>query len=202
LRRLRRLLRGDGGYSLVELLTVMVVLSVVLGGLTTVFVRGSNNELDLNRRFVAQEEARTSLDKLRRDAHCSSNAWPASASSITLSDPCASTGYVSWCTVAIAGTSPALYGLYRTTTSSCDATGNPWSKNLTTGSIFTTGQQGGFTQQSTSSLAKLHVDLVVNPKPSLSQENYELVDDIAFRNTGRTCLSQTPTSYASPSPPC
>jgi prepilin-type N-terminal cleavage/methylation domain-containing protein len=196
LTRVRRVLRGDGGYSLVELLTVMAVLSVVLGGLTTLFVRGSNGELDMNHRFQAQEEARTSLDKIRRDAHCANNAYPATATSITLNDSCVSTGYVSWCTASIPGTSPTLYGLYRSTSTTCANTDVPWSKTLVNGNVFT------FTQQSSASLAKLHVDIVVNPKPTMTRENYELSDDVVFRNTARTCITADPTHYASPSPPC
>jgi len=196
LRRLRRLLRGERGYSLVELITVMALLSVVMGGLTTLFVRGTNGEVDLNHRFQAQEEARISLDKMRRDAHCASGAYPATATSVTLNDPCVSGGYVSWCTQAVSGSSPTLYGLYRSTTATCSNANIPWSKTLVDGNIFT------FTQQSTSSLAKLHVELTVNPKPTLAQENYKLTDDVVFRNSGRTCVVASPTTYASPSPPC
>jgi len=69
-------------------------------------------------------------------------------------------------------------------------------QSLTSGSVFS------YTAQSTSSLAKLHVDLIANPKPTMAMENYELTDDIVFRNSARTCVTATPTSYASPSPPC
>jgi hypothetical protein len=43
-----------------------------------------------------------------------------------------------------------------------------------------------YTAQSTSSLAKLHIDLPVNVKPSKTVELYELADDIALRNSSRT----------------
>jgi prepilin-type N-terminal cleavage/methylation domain-containing protein len=191
---LRRVLGGESGYSLVELLTVMLILGVVLGGLTTLFVRGSNGEVDMNRRFQAQEDSRVALDKIRREAHCAGAAYPASATSVTLADPCVTSGTVTWCTQLITGT--ALYGLYRSTTSTCDNTNTVWMKSLTSGSVFT------YTAQSTSSLAKLHVDLIANPKPTMTVENYELTDDIVFRNSSRTCLTASPTQYASPSPPC
>ncbi len=43
-----------------------------------------------------------------------------------------------------------------------------------------------YTPQSTSSLAKLHVDFPVNVKPSKTVELYELMDDIVLRNSTRT----------------
>ena len=43
-------------------------------GLTTALVSGSNTELDLNRRFRAQEQARLALHRIRADIHCASAA--------------------------------------------------------------------------------------------------------------------------------
>lgn len=86
-------LSGERGYTLVEMITVMLIMSVVMTGITTVFVQGSNAELDMNNRFQAQTNARLALDKLRKDLHCSSAVTPAqtgsAVSSVTLSDPCA-----------------------------------------------------------------------------------------------------------------
>lgn len=62
---------GDqAGYTLVELLAVMLILGIVLTGLTTAFVSGSHAELTLNRRFQAQQQARLALDRIRSDVHC------------------------------------------------------------------------------------------------------------------------------------
>ena len=65
---------GEQGYSLIELLVTMVILSVVLASLTTVFLSGTNAEASLNRRFQAQQSARTGLDKIRGDIHCATAA--------------------------------------------------------------------------------------------------------------------------------
>jgi hypothetical protein len=43
-----------------------------------------------------------------------------------------------------------------------------------------------YTAQSTTSLAKLHVDIPVNIKPSKSVELYDLVDDLVLRNSTRS----------------
>ncbi len=49
-RRVLRRLRGERGYSLIEMLTVMVIMGVVMSSLTTVFVSASNSETDMNNR--------------------------------------------------------------------------------------------------------------------------------------------------------
>ena len=61
---------SEKGYTLIELLVTMIILSIVVAGLTTIFVSGSNAEAQLNNRFQAQLQARTALDKLRLDIHC------------------------------------------------------------------------------------------------------------------------------------
>jgi prepilin-type N-terminal cleavage/methylation domain-containing protein len=57
LRRARRRLRRDEGYTLVEMLTVLVIMGVVMASLTTVFVSASNAELDQNNRFQSRPRA-------------------------------------------------------------------------------------------------------------------------------------------------
>ena len=73
-RVLRRIMGGQHGYSLIELLVTMVILVIVLGSLTTVFVSGSSAEASLNRRFQAQQNARLGLDRIRTDIHCATAA--------------------------------------------------------------------------------------------------------------------------------
>lgn len=191
MRQLFRRLSDESGYSLVELLTVMVIMSFVLGGITTLFVQGSNAEIDMNRRFVAQQEARVAMDKLRRDAHCSSKAIkPTSTTFVLFNDPCQSGGTVSWCTVA----SGSVYKLYRSITSTCNSSSTAYAENLVNagGAVFT------YVQQSTDKLANLHVDLQSNLKPTLTRETYKLVDDIVLRNGSRTCLTDSATDIVSP----
>jgi len=191
LRRLR-LLRwnGQGGYSIIELLTTMAIMSVVLGGLTTTFVSGSKAELDQNRRFQAQSTARIALDKLRKDIHCASTATTTSSSAtLTMPTGCstASNTTVTWCTSQV-GTA-ARYRLYRYTGSSTCTSGTQIADYLTQASLFT------FTQQSSSSLAQLRVYLPVSVNGT-NKGKYPLQDTIYLRNSTRTCIS------GSPSPPC
>lgn len=195
MRKIFRRLSDESGYNLVELLTVMAIMSFVLGGITTLFVQGSHAEISMNRRFVAQQEVRVAMDKLRRDAHCSSKAIkptvsPAMTTYVLFNDPCVSGGVISWCTVA----SGSIYKLYRSTTSTCNASSTMYAENLvnTSGSVFS------YVQQSTDHLASLHVDLQANAKPANTWETYKLVDDIVLRNGSRTCVLDSATDIVSP----
>jgi len=172
-------LSREHGYTVIELLVVLIILATVMGSLTTIFVQASNAELDMNRRFQAQQTARVALDKLRRETHCASQASVATASSVTLTlaSYCPTgNGSVTWCTAG----SGTRYGLYRKTGASCNATGVKWADYLTTGAVF------AYTAQSSTSLAKLRIDLPVNVNPKKWVESYELVDEIVLRNSART----------------
>jgi prepilin-type N-terminal cleavage/methylation domain-containing protein len=59
---LRRVLTCERGYSLIELLQVTAILGVVLTGLTALFLQATKAELDMNRRFQAQQSARLAVD--------------------------------------------------------------------------------------------------------------------------------------------
>jgi type II secretory pathway pseudopilin PulG len=172
----------------------MSILSVVITGITTLFVQGSNAEVDMNRRYQAQQQARVAMDKLRRDAHCASAVVkPNSSTMLILNDPCVTGGSVSWCTIA----SGSFFKLYRSTTATCDAsTGVLYADSIVTpsGGVF------AYVQQSTLSLAKVSVDMTVNLKPSMAMENYELKDDMVLRNSTRTCVVGTASLINSPAP--
>jgi prepilin-type N-terminal cleavage/methylation domain-containing protein len=190
LRRLLPQLRRESGYSLIEMLTVLVIMSVVMGSLTTLFVQASNAEFDMNNRFQAQLTARLALDKLRREVHCASVATPTGVSSsvtITLPSYCKTgSGSITWCTRS-KGTD--RYALYRVVGATCTG-GVMWADYLVTSSAVSTC--GGalcifnYAPQSSTSLAKLNVDFPVNVKPEKTVDRYELVDDIVLRNSTRS----------------
>jgi prepilin-type N-terminal cleavage/methylation domain-containing protein len=190
IRRVLRRLRRERGYSLVEMLIVLSILGVVMGSLTTLFVQASNAELDMNNRFQAQLNARLALDKMRREVHCGSVATPAGASSsvtITLPSYCKTgSGSITWCTRSVATN---RYALYRVVGTTCSG-GVKWADYLVPTSTAPTCSGAlcifTYTAQSTSSLAKLHVDYPVNVKPTKTVELYELQDDIVLRNSTRS----------------
>jgi len=200
-------LSDDGGYSLIELLVVMVILSLVVGGIASLFVSGMNSEADQNRRFQAQQDGRLALDKLRREIHAgctisTPNTYNTAVSSVTIyfsTDNCVSgTHTVTWCTSGGSG----RFGLYRIVATSCTGATAKYADYLTSGTIFTylppnshlvtsssvgmgTGASYILTQDGAFSAPRLHVDLTVNRTGAT--HSYRLVDDIAFRNGPRTC---------------
>jgi prepilin-type N-terminal cleavage/methylation domain-containing protein len=141
-----RALRRERGYTLVEMLTTLLIMGVVMGALTTVFISASNSEADMNNRFRAQQTARIGLDKLRREVHCASTASPSNANAVsssvtlTLASYCKTlpqplpnplpsycstnngltTCSITWCTRSVAAN---RYALYRVTGSSCGTSG-------------------------------------------------------------------------------
>jgi prepilin-type N-terminal cleavage/methylation domain-containing protein len=190
--RVLRRLDGQAGFTVVEMLTVLLILGVVMGGLTSVFTSATNAEADMNHRFQAQQSARLALDKLRREVHCASSATPAgsSTSSVVLTLPTYCKTYsgntsVTWCTRSVATN---RYALYRVNGAICTG-GVKWADYLTPTSTATVCSGAlcvfNFNAQSTSSLAKLHVDFPVNPKASRTAETYELIDDLVLRNSTR-----------------
>jgi prepilin-type N-terminal cleavage/methylation domain-containing protein len=68
----QRRLAAERGYSLSEMLVVLAIIGIVLGALTQLFVSASTAQVDMTRRFEAQQDMRLALDKLRREIHCAS----------------------------------------------------------------------------------------------------------------------------------
>jgi Tfp pilus assembly protein PilW len=197
MRRIRRRLTAEHGYSIVELLTVTIILGIITAALTSIFVTASNGELAMNQRFQAQESVRLSIDKLRREIHCASAVSPTgSASSITITIPaqCPTAGgfsSIQWCVLSPPGAWSGRYALYRSTAATCTtSTGVKWADYLTTQPIFT------YTPQSSQSLGNLGVALIARVKRNSTQGSFTLNDNIVLRNSSRTCIA------GSPSPPC
>ncbi len=174
--RLRRLLASERGYTLIELLQVTVILGVILAAITTLFVRASIAEVDMNRRFQAQQEARLAVDRMRREIHCASLVSPTGTSSsitVTLPSGCPTVGgapsTVVYDTLLV---SAGRYQLRRAGVRVADY--------VTAANVFT------YTAQSTSGLGKLNVNLPVNLKPTDTGKEWRLDADIVLRNTTRT----------------
>ncbi|HEY8774143.1 MAG TPA: type II secretion system protein [Gaiellaceae bacterium] len=177
MRRLLRVVRTEAGYSMTELLVVMVILGTVLAGLTTAFVGGSKAEVDLNRRVQAQIQAAGAFDRLRRDVHCASSAT-ISGATMTLSG-CSSSGPVAWSAAASSSCTATGYTLY-----ALSRTFNSFTKQyadcLTSSSIFTyVAPVAG------ASLAKVHAVITASVNPAKSVETFALQDDIVMRNSAR-----------------
>jgi prepilin-type N-terminal cleavage/methylation domain-containing protein len=177
-------LRDESGFTLTEMLVVLVILGVVVGALAQLFTSAIKTEADQTRRFQAQQNGRLALDSLRREIHCANavsptTGFPVTSITITLGSYCTTTGgaltTVRWCTTG----SGSRYSLVRTTAVSCTG-GVRKADYLTTGSVFTgLGLAGGGLK------AKLSIDLPVDVDPASAAGRYELKDDIVLRNTTR-----------------
>ena len=183
----RRLRRDEGGYSLVELIISMSILAAVMTSISVLLVSATNSEVDMNKRFQAQTNARLGLDKMRREIHCASavtlsgtpvsGLYPTAVLTIPSTCPTAAgLTAITWCTRTVSGRQE----LWRYANGACSGTGRKWAGDLTKGTIFS------YTAQSTTSLAKLHVELPVNPTPASPERVYQLDDDIVLRNSTRT----------------
>jgi prepilin-type N-terminal cleavage/methylation domain-containing protein len=174
LRRLRRLVAGESGYTLIELVMVMAILGTVVGALTTLFVGATNAEFESNRRFQAQQSARIAIDKMRREIHCASAITPTGATSsinVTLPGQCPSAGgsptTVTYDTVG----SGQRFQLRRNGVNLADYV------TLQNAFNYTAPVPG-------TSLGKLTVTLPINTKPTNGRE-WRLVADMVLRNTTR-----------------
>lgn len=182
--RVRSRLRGEAGYSLVEMLTVMVIMSIVFAGITDIFVSGSKAQTEQDNRFQAELTTRLALDKVRRDIHCASSIQNYTTSFATMKISGCSGGDVSWCTAAVSGYSNR-YRLYRQLGTSCAAgTGTMYADYLTSGVVFPTNPTTAYTA-GCGCLEALPVDLKVSNKGSAVIDAYELQDTIYLRNSAR-----------------
>ena len=183
-------LRGEKGYSLVEMLMVMAIMSVVLGGLTQVFTAASKADIDMTNRFNAQVNTRLAVDKLRTDIHCAydvspntPNPWTSSQTTVTLKITACTGGDVTWCTVQQTG-STTRWDLYRQAGSTCGSSSPAVrvAKSLTGSAPFIS-----FSHVSgCGCLASLGVSIAVGVNRNTATGIYRLQDTIFLRNSTRT----------------
>jgi prepilin-type N-terminal cleavage/methylation domain-containing protein len=175
------MLRNERGYTLVELLTVMVMLGFVMLGIISLYISGINAQGNMAATFSAQTSLHVGLDKIRADVHLACSQTAQSGTSVTLSLPvssagtCDGTNLITWCTRG----SGSVYGLYRIAGSTC-AGGSKYANFLTGGSIFTYTAQNS--PSGSNALPRLHVDITVNTTPAKTLTRYHVVDDLVFRN--------------------
>jgi prepilin-type N-terminal cleavage/methylation domain-containing protein len=181
----RRLRADERGYSLSEMLVVLAIIGIVVGALTQLFVSASTAQVDMTRRFEAQQDMRLALDKLRREIHCANKitSSPPATSLIVISlgsyCPTNGTGAdvdVTWCTKG----SGSRFALWRYNGTACSGTGRKEADYLTIDKVFT-----AYAPPASGGLGKLSVLLPVDLTPSNAQAGYVLKDDIALRNTLR-----------------
>lgn len=174
--KLRRLVACERGHTLIELLQVTVILGVVLTGLTVLFVQAQNAQLDMNRRFVAQQDARIAVDRMRREVHCARLVSP--------------TGVSNSITVTLPGGCPTAGSSEVTVVYATQSVGtNRWElrrDGVRVVDFVSLQNVFEYSPQSTTSLAKLRLTLPINTKPAELNKQWKLVADIVLRNSTRT----------------
>lgn len=174
---LRRRLLGQAGYTLVEAITVMVILGIVLAGLTTMFHAGMTAEVRANRELDAQQNARAALDRMRRELHCANGIAAVdgvAVATVTVTLPTVCSGSDTTVTYATVPVEANRWKLTRT-----GATVSTVADYLTAATIFT------YHVPASGTLGRLQVDIPVNVNPADSGTLWRLQDDIVLRNTSR-----------------
>ena len=187
----RRAVAADG-YTLSEMLVVLVILVIVLGALTTLFVSASRAQLDMSRRVEAQHNARLALDKLRREIHCASSVRDMNGAvlatgsfysglRITLGSYCPTAGgssvTITWCTTTTSGVSK----LYRVVGAAASCSGGVKTAEFL---VKPTGQD--FFSLVPPAGAGERTAIRVNLPVVVNGPRYTLTDDIALRNSPRS----------------
>ena len=167
--------RSERGYTMIELLMVMIIMTTVVTALVALFVSGSKASIELNDRFESQQAARVAADKIRREGHCASGVTFTSAASITVVLP----GH---CPTAVGGVPTSVVystelvstGRYRLKRGSAIV-----ADNLTSGNVF------AYTAPSDTTLGKLALDFPVNIRPTQTWKTWQLQTEVVLRNTIR-----------------
>ena len=174
LRILRRLGR-EGGYTLIELLLVCAILGTVLASLSVLFLSASSSQIDMNRRFRAQQDARVAVDKMRREIHCSDQITPAGVSAAI--------------TVQLPSQCPSAGGALTNVTYDVVGSGQRFQlrRNTVVLADFIS-EQNAFSYTApvaATSLGRLRLTLPINTTPADTGKEWRLVADIVLRNTTR-----------------
>jgi type II secretory pathway pseudopilin PulG len=179
--RILRRLGREGGYTLIELLLVCVILSTVLASITVLFVSASQSQLDMNRRYRAQQDARVAVDKVRREVHCANQITPAGVTAaITVQIP-------SQCPT---GATPGVPG-GAVTDVVYDVVGSGQRFQLRRNTVVVAdyiSEQNAFSYTApvaSTSRGRLRMTLPINVQPTDTAKEWRLVADIVLRNTTR-----------------
>ncbi len=170
-------LADERGFSLVELVIVMFLLSILLAGLSNLFVSGLRASSDTSARTAGQGNIQTAVNRLEFELRCSSGATVPNAgianSSVTVTLPtqCVhATGQYTWC---VSGGS-----LLRYWGATCTGTGQAFADGVTTPTPFTLVSVSG-------ELPQLQINLTVNLAGRAS-DAVSISDAITMRNAART----------------
>jgi prepilin-type N-terminal cleavage/methylation domain-containing protein len=186
---------AEDGFTLIEMLVVMIVLLAILAPLTGSLVSAQIAQVDQTRRLDAQENARQALDRMRKDIHCAHGVTDPYANdsggyTIVMTET-NTTGVaecpnlvqtnasgVQWCTIPVAGATDR-YQLYRENDpdDTCDGGGATFMVDYLTSPNIWASPTCVVDQFPT-----VEVTMPVDVDPSKRPGAYTLSDQIALRN--------------------
>ena len=148
-----RVLQSESGFTLPEMLVVMAITTILMGGLATIFSLGLRTSKTAGSTLASQSGVVVALDRLDYEARCASNATLISGGAgVTLTFPSQCTyttqSLVTWCV-----TSGSL--VRYTNSLTCSGSGQTLTTNVTSATPFSCVAPLG-------SLAALQVILTVN----------------------------------------
>ena len=173
--RILQRLGREAGYTLIEVLLVCAILGTVLASLSVLFLSASSSQIDMNRRFRAQQDARVAVDKMRREIHCSDQISPSGVSAAI--------------TVRLPAQCPSAGGALTNVT--YDVVGSGQRFQLRRDTIVLAdfiSEQNAFSYTApvaATSLGRLRLTLPINTTPTNTGKEWRLVADIVLRNTTR-----------------
>jgi prepilin-type N-terminal cleavage/methylation domain-containing protein len=167
---MRARLRSEGGFSLVELIVVMLLLGIVMTAIVSLFVSSVKATSQSTERVAGQGRVRVAVTRLEYEVRCASGATVTGGGStvtVSLRSECIhGTGDYTWC---VSGAK-----LYRTAGDSCLTTGQVMASTVTTPTPFTLLTATGY-------LPRLQIALTVNDGGG-STTDVSLTDVITLRN--------------------
>jgi prepilin-type N-terminal cleavage/methylation domain-containing protein len=186
---------AEDGFTLIEMLVVMIVLLAVLAPLTQSFVSADVAQIDQTRRFDAQENARQALDRMRKDIHCAHGVTDPytndsggqtivmTETNVTGTAECpglveTNASAVQWCTLPVAGATDR-YRLYRENDpdTTCDGNSSTFMVDYLTQTDIWASPTCVTGQYPT-----VEVTMPVDVDPSKKPGAYTLGDQVALRN--------------------
>ncbi len=174
---MRRVLREESGFTLVELIIVTALTIVVVGALSNLLASGLRAGSNASWQLTSQSGVRLAFDRLEYEARCASTATRAAGGAdvtLVLPSSCAhGTGTYTWCVSSGA--------LIRYSASSCSGTSQTFIKNVTSATPFSCVAP-------VNQYPRLQVALTVNGTSS-SANRFSATEQIDMHNAALTTSS-------------
>lgn len=173
---MRRAAKGDAGFTLTELLVVIVLTGIIGSIVATAVTTGLHQQTKVEDRNDALAQARTALQRIDRDVRSSNPLKCASATRLVLAEVGSSTTYVTYSVIPQSATHDELV-VDSAAPTSCSADVTPTSRTVLLRDLVNTTTSPVFTF----SAGIVTVNVQVQP-PSLAQPVFLSDNGVDLRN--------------------